>query len=178
MASTGDSLDIVAQVLQNLRRIMRSVDLHSQQLRRSIGLTGPQLLVLTEIQREPGLSSGELARRVSLSHPTVTSILDRLEARGLVTRTRTAQDRRRVELRLTEEAERRVEHSPTALQEAFVQNFARLEDWEKSQILASLQRLTKLMYATEIPAEAMLSSVPIEQEVHGGEPVQEDEGKI
>lgn len=164
MANTGETQEIVAQVLQSLRRIIRSVDLHSQVLKKNIGLTGPQLLVLTEIKREPGLSSGEVARRVNLSHPTVTSILDRLEARNLITRTRAASDKRRVELHITQSAAGLLERSPVPLQEEFIRNFELLEDWEQSQILSSLQRMAHLMHAESLPAEPVLSVIPLEHE--------------
>jgi DNA-binding MarR family transcriptional regulator len=58
------------------------------------GLTVPQITVLEELANEDGLSLKELSRRLSLSHSTVSGIIDRLEKRELVQRTTDAQDRR------------------------------------------------------------------------------------
>lgn len=58
------------------------------------GLTVPQITVLEELANEDGLSLKELSRRLSLSHSTVSGIIDRLEKRELVWRTPDEQDRR------------------------------------------------------------------------------------
>ena len=78
--------DILNKVLISLRRIMRAVDLHSRSLNQRYGLTGPQLIILRELSRLGEISGSELARSVSLSLPTVTGILTRLEKRDLVSR--------------------------------------------------------------------------------------------
>lgn len=62
---------------------------------------------LDVIDQRPGLTAGELAAAVGLSPGAVTTVLDRLEARGFVIRTRDPGDRRRVTLELTPEAKRR-----------------------------------------------------------------------
>jgi DNA-binding MarR family transcriptional regulator len=56
---------------------------------------------LDVIDQNPGLTAGELAAAVGLSPGAVTTALDRLEARGFVTRTRDPSDRRRVTLQIT-----------------------------------------------------------------------------
>ena len=58
------------------------------------------------IDQRPGLTAGELAAAVGLSPGAVTTALDRLEDRGFVSRTRDPDDRRRVTLQLTPEANR------------------------------------------------------------------------
>jgi DNA-binding MarR family transcriptional regulator len=58
------------------------------------------------IDQRPGLTAGELAAAVGLSPGAVTTALDRLEARGFVTRERDESDRRRVTLKRTPEAGR------------------------------------------------------------------------
>jgi DNA-binding MarR family transcriptional regulator len=61
---------------------------------------------LDVIDQRPGLTAGELAEAVGLSPGAVTTALDRLERRGFVTRTRDPNDRRRVTVRPTAEANR------------------------------------------------------------------------
>lgn len=89
-------------VLLSLRQIIRAVDLHSRRLVHDHGLTGPQLLLLRALERLGEVPVGELARDVSLSHATVTGVLDRLEKRGLVQRTRSEEDKRKVLVSTTE----------------------------------------------------------------------------
>ncbi len=146
------------EILIALRRIVRAIDLHSRKLLREVGLTGPQLLVLSRVGRVGTATGSNLARSVSLSQSTVTGILDRLEERGLVTRTRSAIDRRRLEIRLTPAGSSVLQSSPPLLQHQFTDRLARLPDWEQSMILAVLQRCVAMMEASELSAGAILST--------------------
>jgi DNA-binding MarR family transcriptional regulator len=147
----------VDQILSALRRVIRAVDLHSRQLVQSHGLTGPQALVLKAVRHER-LSAGTLAERVSLSQGTVTDILNRLEQRGLVTRLRSDTDRRRVMVELSPAGRDCLASSPPLLQDRFASRFEELEQWEQTQLLASLQRIAAMMDAGDIDAAPVLSS--------------------
>ena len=150
-------VDIGEHVIIALRRVIRAVDLHSRNLAASHGLTGPQALLLKALQHGK-LSAGELASRVSLSQGTVTDILNRLEKRGLIMRLRDATDRRRVLVEATRQGLAVLEESPPLLQERFIQRFGQLEEWEQTQLLASLQRIASMMDAEDIDASPVLSS--------------------
>jgi DNA-binding MarR family transcriptional regulator len=150
-------VDIGEHVIIALRRVIRAVDLHSRDLAASHGLTGPQALLMKALQHGK-LSAGELASRVSLSQGTVTDILNRLEKRGTIMRLRDASDRRRVLVKLTPRGRALLEESPPLLQERFIQRFSRLEEWEQTQLLASLQRIASMMDAVDIDASPVLSS--------------------
>ena len=144
------------EVLVALRRVIRAVGLHSRQLERSYGLTAPQALVLKTIIGLGQASVGNVAKRVSLSQATVTDILNRLETRQLVLRARSSEDRRRVMVSATEQAAAIMSCSPPLLQEAFVQRFLALEDWEQNLLISSLQRITTLMGIEQLDASPVL----------------------
>jgi len=69
-----------------------------------LGITYPQFLVLQAINEagEEGRSIGALAERLALEPSTITPLAKRLEAAGLVTRTRHPEDERQVRVRLTD----------------------------------------------------------------------------
>jgi MarR family transcriptional regulator, organic hydroperoxide resistance regulator len=67
-----------------------------------LGLTYPQYLVLLALWQEEPLTVSRLAEHLSLDSGTLSPLLKRLEAAGLVTRRRSADDERSVEIRLTE----------------------------------------------------------------------------
>ncbi|MFP4180829.1 MAG: MarR family winged helix-turn-helix transcriptional regulator [Spirochaetaceae bacterium] len=142
--------DISHDVLVTLRQIIRATDMHSKQLVKKYGLTGPQLMVLKEIMADEDINIGRVAKKVSLSQATVTNIIDRLETRGMVTRERSHRDKRRVIVRVTEKTEKLLENNPSVLQEEFLHNFRALEDWEKNLILSSIQRIARMMNAEDI----------------------------
>lgn len=68
---------------------------------RSVGLTAPQFDVLATLGGTPGMSCRELGERTLITKGTLTGVLDRLENRGLITRTPAEVDRRSVFVRLT-----------------------------------------------------------------------------
>ena len=82
--------------------------------------------------------------------PTVTSIVDRLERKGVVTRRRTPSDRRRVIVSPTDAAYRILQSNPSLLQDHFIARFNQLERWEQTSMLAVLQRIASMMGATHI----------------------------
>lgn len=67
-----------------------------------LGLTYPQYLVLLALWEEDGRTVGAVAARLGLELSTVTPLVKRLEAAGLVTRTRNPEDERQVQVRLTQ----------------------------------------------------------------------------
>ncbi|WP_454887587.1 MarR family winged helix-turn-helix transcriptional regulator [Sphingomonas oryzagri] len=66
-----------------------------------IGLTYPQYLVMLVLWKEAPLTVGALGDRLHLDSGTLTPLLKRMELAGLVTRTRDAEDERRVLIGLT-----------------------------------------------------------------------------
>lgn len=66
-----------------------------------LGLTYPQYLVLLVLWEGDGLTVSELGERLSLDSGTLTPLLKRLEANGLVARIRDVADERRVHISLT-----------------------------------------------------------------------------
>ena len=146
------------QIVSALRRIVRAIDLHSRRMVEECGLTGPQIVVLREAQRLSRASVSALARAASLGQPTVSGILDRLEAQGLVRRRRSTEDRRAVYVAITAKGTRTLAASPSLLQDRLRSELARLEEWERTQMLALLQRLAFMMDAESIDAAPMLET--------------------
>lgn len=66
-----------------------------------LGITYPQYLVLNALWEEDGRSISALAHRIGLESSTITPLVKRLEAAGLVTRTRSIEDERSVHVMLS-----------------------------------------------------------------------------
>lgn len=146
------------EIVASLRRIVRAIDLQSRRMVDACGLTGPQIVVLREAGRLSGSSVGALARAVSLGQPTVSGILDRLEAQGLVRRKRSRTDRRAVSVTVTAAGARVLRSAPSLLQDQFRARLSQLEDWEQTQMLALLQRLASMMDADALDAAPILET--------------------
>ncbi len=66
-----------------------------------LGVTYPQYLALLVLWERDGITVSDLGERLFLDSGTLTPLLKRLEAQGLVDRSRDPQDERRVMIRLT-----------------------------------------------------------------------------
>jgi DNA-binding MarR family transcriptional regulator len=148
----------IDQVIASVRQLIRATELHSKQLLKTTGLTTPQLLILRAIRDRVDVTTGELAVAVSLSQATITNIVDRMEKHSLVTRKRGEEDRRRVYVLLTDQAQQVLADSPMPLQEHFTVRFQQLQDWEQSQIIASMQRVAQMMDAADISVSPVLTA--------------------
>lgn len=138
-------LDRRREVLRALRQIIQAVDLHSRHLLREHGITGPQLVILQEVAAFGPMTVSQLARATSLSQGTVTNILMRLEKGGLVTRTRSEADKRRVYIDVADKCRDLLASAPSPLHETFSERFGDLQEWEQEMILSALKRLAAIM---------------------------------
>ena len=146
------------EILRSIRRIVRAIEMYSQSLVAQVGLTSPQLSVLKTVQRLSPATPTSIARELRLSQPTVSGILDRLHGRGLLSRDFCPEDKRMRSYRLTLEAETTLGASPPLLQDSFLRRLSKLQDWERSMLLASLQRVASLMDVEDLEAQPILTS--------------------
>ncbi len=131
--------------------------MHSRQLKKNFLLTAPQLVCLRHLHTGP-CSPSALATAVSLSPGTVTGILDRLEGRGLIIRTRLQSDKRRILVLLTDEAKALVSQAPAPLHKTFAQRLAHLQGSEQTEIDRILKKIVSMMEAEGLDAAPMLTS--------------------
>jgi DNA-binding MarR family transcriptional regulator len=104
---SSSSVPIDAQALEELpgfyiRRLQQIAVAIFLEETQEFGVTPVQFAALTAIQREPGLDQRTLAGRIGFDTSTLGSVIDRLEARGLVVRSNSPSDRRVRLLHLTE----------------------------------------------------------------------------
>lgn len=146
----------IDEVLVALRRVIRATDLHSKHLSKTTGLTSPQILLLQTIRDKGEVTIGEIAQDMSLSQATVTTIIDRLEKRNYVYRERSKEDKRKVHAHLTGQGNEILKTAPIPLQDQFTRHFSVLQEWEKTMIISSLQRVAHMMDAQNIDASPVL----------------------
>ena len=83
-----------------------------------LDLTYPQYLAMLVLWQQPEVNVKELGEKLYLDSGTLTPLLKRLESKGLVSRTRSAQDERVVQIRLTEQGKalkNQASHIPVAI---------------------------------------------------------------
>ncbi len=148
----------VADIIDNIRRVFQAVHEYSKKAERETGLTGPQLWAIKVISEDSPIKVSEIAKRMYLHPATVVGILDRLEGRELVTRTRSREDRRVVEIDLTENGRELLAQSPEVAQGLLVRGLETLDMAKLSQLDDNLELLVKILGAQKIPPKLLLST--------------------
>ena len=145
-------------IVSSIRRIVRAIEMHSQDLISKVGLTSPQLSVLKAIPVLNTATPTSVARHLSLSQSTVSGVLDRLHSKKLVRREDSAADKRLRRYRVSASGKALLETAPPLLQESFLRNLKGLDAWERSMLLSALQRTAWLMDAADLEAQPFLTS--------------------
>lgn len=97
------------------------------------GVTGVQGMVLNFLNEKDNITSKELGKRTTLDSATLTGILDRLEKAGLIIRGQHPNDRRAINVCLSEEGKRVVEKTYSEIEIANAAALKSLTAEEKNQ---------------------------------------------
>lgn len=152
----GEPEDRSETALVALRRILRATELNSRLLASRTGLTTSQFIILQIVARHGQVLPSTVARVARLTQATVTSLVDKLERAGLVSRRRDTEDRRRIWVEVTPKGRSALADSPDLLHDRFRQGFRALLDWEQAMIVAALERVSGLLDAGTIDASPVL----------------------
>jgi DNA-binding MarR family transcriptional regulator len=139
------------QIAERLRPVLLRISRELRREAREVGVSPEQVSLLVAIKYAPGIGVRELADRERVSAPAMSNRVDRLEDDGLVARTPSAADRRRVGLTLTDEGRRvlrRVRSRRTAL---LVTRLGRLSEPELEALEAAIEPLARLLDEEQQP---------------------------
>ena len=148
---------LLAEIFDNLRRVFQVVHEHSRRVERDTGLTGPQVWAVRVIADSEPIKISSIARRMYLHVATVVGIVDRLEARGLVRRTRDTKDRRVVYVELTKEGRILIANAPQVAQGMLLSGLEELPDRKLKTIHSGLELMVRLLNAQKLPPKLILS---------------------
>jgi len=148
-----------------LRKILRATELNARTLARAVGLTPTQLIILQLIDSLESPTPSLIAREASITQATVTSLIDKLERQGFVSRRRDELDKRRVLVAVTERGEAALADAPDILQDRFLGRFAQLKDWEQMTLIAALERIAAMLDAADIDAAPVLDVGAIDKSI-------------
>jgi DNA-binding MarR family transcriptional regulator len=103
-------------VLRALRMVIRSAQRHSSWIEKQCGVSGAQLWIMHELHETPGLRVGEIAARLAIHQTTTSNLLDELQKRNYVVKTRDSVDQRVVRLTLSDAGEHLLANAPQPVQ--------------------------------------------------------------
>lgn len=160
---TTGARDRTDESLIALRRILRATELYARELAHAAGLTPAQLRVLQIVDEKNSTTPKALATQMGVSQATVTALVDKLVARGMVERMPSELDRRQTNVVVTARGHGTLEDAPDALQQRYVRAFSKLVDWEQAQLVSCLERIADMLDAKDIDAAPVLTTGDIRE---------------
>jgi len=124
-----------------MRQILNILGQEVEQQLAHTGLTNAQWKPLFKLYIKQASTAAELARECGLDAGAMTRMLDRLEAKGLCTRERTAADRRVVTISLTEAGLEAARQIPEVLSRVQNANLAGFSEQEFAMLKGFLRRI-------------------------------------
>lgn len=109
----------------------------------AVGLHPGQEALLAALYESDGRTQADLAQTLGVEPPTVTKMLQRMEAGGLVERTGDPGDRRALRVHLTARGKRLRPRLDKALRQLDEQAFAGLSDRQQTQLAAMLTQVAE-----------------------------------
>lgn len=152
--------ELIADAIDNLRRVFQVVQEYSKKVEHTTGLTSPQLWAIKVLAEAAPMMVSELAGRMYLHPATVVGVLTRLETHGLIKKTRSQEDRRIVWVELTAKGKSLVASAPEVAQGLLVVGLEKIPLKGLKEINKGLKQL-----ATILGVEGTLPSLILSPEV-------------
>jgi len=150
--------EMVAGIIDNIRRVFYVLAEQSRKAEHETGLTGSQLWVVKLLDGGAPMKVTDLARRMYLHPATMVGLLDRLEVKGLVLRTRSDKDRRVVHVSITDQGQELVRNSPEVAKKLLVRGLEPLSDKKVEVIAQGLEQIVCILGIQEEPPQLIHSA--------------------
>jgi DNA-binding MarR family transcriptional regulator len=159
----GPPLGEVLEFMRLLWAVDHGLQSTSKRMEATLGLTGPQRLVLRLVGRFPGITAGRLAQIMHVHPSTLTGVLKRMEKRGLLERKADPLDGRKALFALTEAGRAMDVPSPGTVEAAVQRAISRMS---RTRLVNAQDVLTAI--AEELGAGSP-SGEPVNGTSHGNE---------
>jgi DNA-binding MarR family transcriptional regulator len=115
------------EILDDIRLLVQHIRLASRDSEKQIGLSAAQLFVLHKLADEEGLSVNDLADRTMTHQSSVSSVVQKLESKGLITRTVSENDGRKFKFSLTKKGSAIMEKAPHPVQDSLIEALEKMD---------------------------------------------------
>jgi DNA-binding MarR family transcriptional regulator len=147
------------EILINIRKILRSLNLESKKIQKEYGVSIPQLMCLDYLgsKQDYRATQGDIARYLNLNSSTMSGIIDRLEIKGFVARLPNPEDKRTVYISLTSKGSKLLDASPQLLHHQLSKKLEKLPEEQIKQINDALNILVQSLNIEEIQASPIIT---------------------
>ncbi|MDZ7891503.1 MAG: MarR family transcriptional regulator [Rhodoferax sp.] len=141
--------DNAAQALRQFRVVFNAVRTHFRQIEKDTGLGGAQIWALSLIQNSPGLGISDIALQMDIHQSTASNLVKVLVKKELITLTKSAQDKRMAELRVTPEGKQALAKNPGPYEGVLPNALRQLDETTLANINRDLGKLVQLLAVDE-----------------------------
>lgn len=142
----GEGLKLPGETLlfmQRLWDLVHALDVRSKRMRKLLGVTGPQRLVIRVLGKSPDLTARDLSDTLGIDPSTLTGILTRLETQQMIIRRPDPKDRRRARFKLTSAGVRIDRERKGTVEAAIRRGLARADEPTVTRTIELLLLLTE-----------------------------------
>lgn len=149
-------------ILTNIRRIVRSVNLESKRIEKEYGISIPQLLCLSFLKTRLNFQAShkEIKDFLNLNASTVTGIISRLEKKGLVARLPRQHDKRVGLISLTAKGSDLLGKTPAPLHQQLATKLKSLSPEQLSEMSRAFQLITDFLHIDDMNAAPIIAAGP------------------
>lgn len=148
------------EILVNLRKIIRSINLESKRIEKQFGVSIPQLMSLQYLSEQQAnkATASQLKQHLKLNASTMSGIISRLEQKALIARLANPEDRRATFITLTNKGEELLQDPPTTLQEKLTARLSKLSPERIDSLNEHIDLLVQIMDAEELDASPIMTT--------------------
>ena len=141
--------DVCHEAVLNIIRTAAVLAQEGANLFRRFDLTVAQFNVLFALKyKDRTVTQSELGHRLVLTRASITSVLDKLEEKGLVTRKDVAGNRRIHHVELTKRGRKLIDKGETDYRRRVHEVMGHLQPKERQSLIDYLERIRKAVYGT------------------------------
>lgn len=141
--------DSATRALRQFRVVFNAVKTNFRQVEKETGLGGAQVWALSLILKNPGLGVGEIATHMDIHQSTASNLIKVLLRKELITLSKSADDKRVVELRVTMEGKKALKKTPGPFEGVLPDALQKLDQKTLSNLNRDLEKLVLLLAADE-----------------------------
>src|SRR3954466_14716696 len=130
----------IERAMNAVRSIVRAQRINTRAIELKMGISLAQLFVLQQLAERPAESLNELADRTATHQSSVSVVVRRLVDRGLVSRTASAADKRRIEIQLTPQGRELLRGAPATIQTQMMTALDGLESSDRETLADLLEK--------------------------------------
>ncbi|MBW1800948.1 MAG: MarR family transcriptional regulator [Deltaproteobacteria bacterium] len=140
----------IKDIVFSIRKLTQAEEGYNRHLENKYDISASQLFCILALYEDGPLPPSRIAKRIMVNTSSVTGIIDRLEVKHLVERTRISHDRRIITISLTEAGKRLAETANSEMKNEFMIILRRFDSDDVERIISAVNGLVDLIHSENL----------------------------